>query len=57
MRNEEIGDFLKKCQVFFIATDDDGQPRVRPFGAYLLTDGKANCDEQGDPYKNALEAA
>ncbi|MBQ3843291.1 MAG: pyridoxamine 5'-phosphate oxidase family protein [Ruminiclostridium sp.] len=57
MRNEEIGDFLKKCQVFFIATDDDGQPRVRPFGAYLLTDGKANCDEQGAPYKNALEAA
>ena len=35
-----IGDFLKKCHVFFIATDDNGQPQVRPFGAYLVIDGE-----------------
>ena len=40
MQNERIGEFLKKCHVFFIATDDDGQPRVRPFGAYLVIDGE-----------------
>lgn len=40
MRSEEIGAFLKKCHVFFIATDDGGQPRVRPFGAYVVEKGE-----------------
>ena len=36
---KEIDDFLKKCHVFFVATvDEEGNPRVRPFGAHLLVD-------------------
>lgn len=29
---EEIYQFLKDCGTYFLATADDGQPRVRPFG-------------------------
>ena len=29
----EVFDFLKKAGVFFIATEEGDQPRVRPFGA------------------------
>ena len=29
---EEIYEFLKACGDYFLATCDDGQPRVRPFG-------------------------
>jgi uncharacterized pyridoxamine 5'-phosphate oxidase family protein len=25
--------FLRDCGTFYLATDDGGQPRVRPFGA------------------------
>ena len=58
MQNERIGEFPKKCHIFFVTMDDDGQPRVRPFGAYLVIDGKANYDEAGkDPYQQALAAA
>jgi len=28
----EVYGFLKACGTYFIATDDNGQPRVRPFG-------------------------
>ena len=28
----EVYDFLKDCGTYFLATDDNGQPRVRPFG-------------------------
>jgi uncharacterized pyridoxamine 5'-phosphate oxidase family protein len=28
-------DFLKSAGTFYLATDDDGQPRVRPFGAVM----------------------
>lgn len=37
---EEVYEFLKKCGVFFIATEDGNQPRVRPFGAVNIFDGK-----------------
>jgi Uncharacterized conserved protein len=46
----KVFDFIKKCRVFYIATVEDNQPRVRPFGAirpfggklYFITgDGKA----------------
>lgn len=37
---KEIDEFLKKCRVFHVATVEDGQPRVRPFGAHLLMDGR-----------------
>ncbi len=30
---EEVYGFLKKCGVFYLATEEGNQPRVRPFGA------------------------
>ena len=32
----EAYEFLKKCGIYFIATVDGKQPRVRPFGALAL---------------------
>ena len=37
---EEVYDFLKKSGVFFIATIDENKPRVRPFGALNIFEGK-----------------
>lgn len=36
----EVYDFLKKAWVFYLATVDGDQPRVRPFGAVDKFDGK-----------------
>jgi uncharacterized pyridoxamine 5'-phosphate oxidase family protein len=36
----EVYDFLKKCGTYYLATDEDGQPRVRPFGSIDIFDGK-----------------
>ena len=36
----KISDFLKETGVFFLATADGDQPRLRPLGAYLEMDGK-----------------
>ena len=33
-------DFLRSCGTFYLATDEDGQPRVRPFGALSDFEGK-----------------
>ena len=33
-------DFLKKTGHYFLATDDNGQPRVRPFGTAAIFEGK-----------------
>lgn len=37
---EEIYDFLKACGDYFLATCDDGQPRVRPFGTVNIFNGR-----------------
>ncbi len=37
---EEVFEFLKKCGVFYLATEDGDQPRVRPFGAVNIYEGK-----------------
>ena len=37
---EELLKFLEKNPVFYLATDDEGQPRVRPFGFHMVFDGK-----------------
>lgn len=37
---EEVFEFLKKAGVFFIATIDGDKPRVRPFGAINIFEGK-----------------
>ena len=36
----KIGDFLKETGVFFLATTEGDQPKVRPLGAYIEMDGK-----------------
>lgn len=36
----KIGDFLKEAGVFFLATTEGDQPRLRPLGAYLEMDGR-----------------
>lgn len=40
MNMREVFDFLKKAGVFFIATEEGDQPRVRPFGAVDLFEYK-----------------
>lgn len=37
---DEIFTFIKNCKTYFLATDDDGQPRVRPFGTINVFEGK-----------------
>ena len=37
---EEVFEFLKKCGVFYLATEEGNQPRVRPFGAVNIYEGK-----------------
>ena len=32
----EVVKYLKTCGTFYLATDEDGQPHVRPFGAVAL---------------------
>lgn len=33
---QEVLEFLKKCETYYLATDENGQPRVRPFGTIDL---------------------
>lgn len=35
-----INDYLSEAGVFFLATNDGGQPRCRPLGAHMEMDGK-----------------
>ena len=37
---EEAFEFLKKCGVFYIATEEGDKPKVRPFGAVNIFEGK-----------------
>ena len=37
---EEVFDFLKKCETFYLATEEGDKPRVRPFGAVNIFEGK-----------------
>lgn len=37
---EQIYEFLKKCETYYLATMDGDQPRVRPFGTIDLYEGK-----------------
>ena len=36
---KEIYDFLKKCGTYYLATIEDGKPKVRPFGTIDLYKG------------------
>ena len=37
---KEVQAYLKECGAFFIATADENQPRVRPFGVSEIIDGR-----------------
>ena len=37
---DEVLEFLKKAGTYYLATDDNGQPRVRPFGTIHCFDGR-----------------
>ncbi len=37
---QSVYDFLKKVGTYYLATVEDGQPRVRPFGTVDLFEGK-----------------
>jgi len=43
---QEVYDFLKKCGVYYLATVDGDQPKVRPFGTVDIFDGKL-CIQTG----------
>ena len=36
----EVYDFLKECRVYYLATVEGDQPRVRPFGTALVFEDK-----------------
>lgn len=37
---EEVCQFLKDCGIYYIATCEGGQPRVRPFGTAHIFEGR-----------------
>ena len=37
---QEVYDFLKKCNTYYLATVENDQPRVRPFGTIDIFEGK-----------------
>lgn len=37
---EKVSEYLKDAGVFFLATEDGDQPKVRPLGLQILHDGK-----------------
>ncbi len=37
---QEVYDFLKKCNTYYLATMEGDQPRVRPFGTVDIFEGK-----------------
>ena len=37
---QRVCEFLKKCGAYFLATEDGGQPRVRPFGTAHVFEGR-----------------
>ena len=51
---ERIDEFLRQAGTYYLATDEDGQPRIRPFGTvdlfggrlYIQTGRKKDCYRQ-----------
>ena len=37
---KRVYDFLKECKTYYLATVENNQPRVRPFGTVNIFDGK-----------------
>ena len=54
---EEVWKFLKECGTYYLATDDNGQPRVRPFGTAEIFEGKLYIEtgKVKDVYKQLVK--
>lgn len=54
---KETLEFLKACGTFYLATEKDGQPHVRPFGAVCEFEGKLYfvTNKQKNVYKQMLK--
>lgn len=54
---QEILDFLHECQTYYLATVENDQPRVRPFGTEEQFEGKLyiQTGKKKDCYKQLLE--
>lgn len=52
----KLNDFLTEAGVFFLATNDGTQPKLRPLGAHLEMDGKVifGVGDFKDVYKQLL---
>ncbi len=55
----EVLEFLKSCGTFYLATVENDQPRVRPFGAVCEFEGKLYIvtNNQKNVYKQMLDNA
>ena len=54
---KEVLDFLNNAKVFFLATDEGGQPRVRPLGFVMECGGKlAFCTSNEKPMYRQMKA-
>ena len=54
---KEVLDFLNNAKVFFLATDEGGQPRVRPLGFVMECGGKlAFCTSNNKPMYKQMKA-
>lgn len=53
----KVGQFLLDCKTFYLATTEDDQPHVRPFGAVMEWDGKTYIctNNKKDVYKQILQ--
>jgi uncharacterized pyridoxamine 5'-phosphate oxidase family protein len=53
----KINDFLSEAGVFFLATEDGDQPKIRPLGAHLEMDDKVvfGVGDFKDVYKQLLK--
>ncbi len=52
----EVWEFLKECGVYYLATSEGVQPRVRPFGTAEIFEGKLyiQTGKKKDCYKQLL---
>ena len=54
---KEAYDFLRNCGTFYLATEENGQPHVRPFGAISDFEGRLyiETNNQKKVYQQLLE--
>ena len=53
----KVSDFLNEAGVFFMATADGNQPKLRPLGAHMEADGKIIFGADGNYADQMIKAA